>query len=336
MKLTVNKSRKVFKEYLKEVGYKESTILTKLSNLSVFLTFASFKLNTIDVREIISKDIKSFLLYLEKKTTLATGKLFSRSSKIAVFLTVKLFFKALYIKEQILFDPSVDIKYKPTGERKEKVILSVNEVSKFLDSIEGTTYIQRRDRALFELMYSSGLRSGEIVNLKRSDVNLKDSLVLIRLGKFGKDRLVPISVTAVYFLNKLIGRKKKDNYLFTGTQGSGKLGVSAVNRRFHHYMKLAGIDKKGVTSHSIRHSTATHLLDRGADLRYVQTLLGHDSIETTVVYTHIMSEGLKRIYKSHHPRENQHYLEVDSNYLKDLEILKGDKIRQNRIRDRRK
>lgn len=336
MKLTVNKSKKLFAEYLKESGYKENTITTKLVNISVFLEFVFNTLSLDDIRDVTAEDIKEFLKELECMVTKSTNQLFTRNFKTGIFLTMKLYFKALYIKELILFDPSLNIKYKPSGEIKEKVILSAQEMERLLDSIEGKTYIFKRDRALFELMYSSGLRAGEAVNLKKSDINLNESLAFIRLGKFGKDRIVPISEAALYFLKRIINRVNHDSYIFVGSQGSGKLSICAVNTRLKKYLKLAEIENEGVSSHSIRHSTATHLLDRGADLRYVQTLLGHESIETTVVYTHMVTEGLKRIYRSHHPRENQYYLEVDSDYLNNLESLKTSLLKQKAIRERKR
>lgn len=335
MKLTVGKSKELFREYLTEVGYKKVTRVHKMNIIDTFLNYVKEHLYCNDLRSITTDNIRDFLRYIETRVSNKTGKLYSRSYKEIIFKDVKIFFKALYIKEQILSCPVENIKYKPSGEIKEKVILTEDEMIFLLDSIECRTYVQKRDRTMFELMYSSGLRVGEVVNLKRSDINFDHSTLFIRLGKFGKDRIVPVSDTALYFLDKFFRRKRVDSYLFTTSKGSNKLSIGNVKARFYKYLKLAGIDKKGVTLHSIRHSTATHLLERGADLRYVQILLGHESITTTVVYTHLFIESLKRVYRCYHPRENQCFMEVDSKYLKDLSELKKAIRKQKEIRAKR-
>lgn len=321
MKLTTSKSKSIFIEYLRDVGYKKKTIDHKISTITVFLYYVSEHFDHNDIRNITSEDIKGFLGYIETTIRDKTNKPYSRQSKAIIFKDVKIFFKALYIKEVIFMNPANNIKYKPTGEKKEKIILSEDEMILFLDSIGCSTYIQRRDRAMFELIYSSGLRVSEVLNLKRSDINFYDSTVFIRLGKFGKDRIVPVCNTALYFLDTFYRKKKKDCYLFTSSNGAKKLTPMSVKLRLKKYLKMAGIEKEGVTTHSIRHSTATHLLERGADLRYVQTLLGHESINSTVVYTHLLIENLKRVYRCYHPRENQSFMETDSKYFSDLDKL---------------
>lgn len=185
------------------------------------------------------------------------------------------------------------------------------------------------------LMYSTGLRAGEALNLKVSDISFDDSLALIREGKFGKDRIVPVSQRAIGLLKEFIGKTSRNRYVFLSTLRANRLTVSAVNRRLSKYLKMISLNKKGVTSHSIRHSTATHLLNRGADLRYVQSLLGHESIETTVVYTHVLGDKIKREYRSHHPRENTYFEEVDESYLRDILELEESLIKQKLIREKR-
>jgi integrase/recombinase XerD len=335
MKLTISLSKKLFREYLTDLGYKKRTKETKMAMLKVFMSYITTHFEHNDLRNITADNIREFLKYIEKIKGERTGAPYSKRFKLMIFRVVQQFFKALYVKEKILIDPSTSIHYVSSGETHEKVIFTVDEITTFLDSIECKTYIQRRDRALFELMYSSGLRVGEIVNIRKSDINFIDSTVFIRLGKFSKDRVVPVCDTALYFLDKFSRRKRKDSYLFISSNATNKLSPSAINKRLHKYLQLIGIDKEGVTCHSIRHSTASHLLDRGADIRYVQTLLGHESIETTVVYTHLLTDSLKKIYKSYHPRENQTYTETDSDYLNALEELEKSIIKQKENKKRR-
>lgn len=334
MKLTLNKGRKLFFEYLTESGYKKNTIQTKMYYLKLFIMYTRTYLNLNDIRDIKDKDIREYLKWVESVKS-NKGDYYTLKTKKTIFLNLQLFFKALYIKEEILINPVIDIKYRPTGEVKEKVIFTESEIEGFLDFIDGKSYLNKRDRAMFELMYSSGLRSGEVANIKLSDINFEDSLIHIRLGKFGKDRIVPVSDTAMVFLKNITKGIKYDRYIFRSIHGLDKLSVRAINKNFKKYLKLSGIDKKGATAHSIRHSTATHLLDRGANIRYVQSLLGHESVETTTVYTHLLTNSLKRVYKSHHPRENDYFEEVDSIYLNELDSFKNTINRQRKIRERR-
>lgn len=333
MKLTINKARAVFKEYLTETGLKNNTIKTKLNYITVFLEYIREICN--DIRDVKNENIRSFLNELETTISTRTKKEFSKRYKKGIFLTIQLFFKALYIKERILINPAVNINYEPKGVTKDKVILSEDEVNKLLDSIDGKKFINKCDRLIFELMYSSGLRIGEVLGLKKSDINFDESLILIRLGKFGIDRIVPVSDVAMILLKNFTRKMSKDRKIFTNSRGTGTVDPCTINKRLKKYLEEVDIDKKGVSNHSFRHSIATHLLNRGADLRYVQSLLGHESIETTVIYTHILDDKLKRIYRSYHPRENINYEEVDSNYLEDISSFEVILRKQKKIRDKR-
>jgi len=186
-------------------------------------------------------------------------------------------------------------------------------MGRFLDSIDIDSHLGLRDRTVFELMYSSGLRVGDASRLNVEDIDFENRMILIKRSKGGKDRIVPVSKVAMSFLKQhLCGRTK--GALFTGKQG--RLRPGAINTRLKKLLKEQNIYREGLSTHSIRYSIATHLLGNGADLRYVQELLGHDSIETTSHYTHDIYENMKRIYKSFHPRENEHYREIDGQYLK--------------------
>ena len=132
------------------------------------------------------------------------------------------------------------------------------------------------------------------------------------------------------FLNRYLQKRgPRPGALFLGRLRS--LKGSGINSRFKKLLKQAGLYRPGLTAHSIRHSLGTHLLANGADLRYVQELLGHESIKTTVVYTHELYENMKKIYKSYHPRENQLWQEVDGEYLKRFEVFRRDLEVRNAI-----
>jgi len=156
---------------------------------------------------------------------------------------------------------------------------------------------------------------------------------LIRNSKFGKDRVVPITETAEKFLKRyLAGRSSKSEYVFLSA--NGRITGSTVGHRFRDLLARHNMKRKNISAHSVRHSTATHLLEHGADVRYVQELLGHESIETTVRYTHTLHESLKRVYRIFHPRENEYFKEVDAEYVKKVEELLS-YIKKARLKKRR-
>ena len=175
-----------------------------------------------------------------------------------------------------------------------------------------------RDRTIYEFIYGSGLRVSEVLKVTQNDIDLDRKLVMIRQSKFSKDRIVPINEFTKKLLIEYLSMmdlKSKEEKIF-------KLSQVTLGQRFREYLKSLNLYKERACLHSLRHSIATHLLCRGADVRYVQELLGHESIETTVIYTHTQYENIKKIYKSYHPRENDLFAEIDKKYLSDVEYLK--------------
>jgi integrase/recombinase XerD len=186
-------------------------------------------------------------------------------------------------------------------------VLNREEVEKLLQKPEPSKPLGMRDRAMFELLYASGLRVSELVGLSVNDVNLEVGYVRAR-GKGSKERLVPIGRAAIQALKDYVGgprhplaMKTNRQTLFLGRRGQGitRQGFWKLLRK---YAGAAGIAKR-ITPHTLRHSFATHLLERGADLRSVQTMLGHADIATTQIYTHVSRDHLKRLHQKFHPRE---------------------------------
>jgi site-specific recombinase XerD len=190
-----------------------------------------------------------------------------------------------------------------------------------------TTAVGLRDRALFELIYSSGLRVSEAAALKVSDIDFERRLMVVR-GKFDRDRMVPVSEVARDFLQRFLHDKleRPDAWAFEGTRGATKgrhLRGSSISGRFRILLREFGMDRPEISTHSIRHSTATHLLENGASVRHVQELLGHRNIESTVRYTQVMTDALVMVYRRHHPREHELFEAVDEEYEKRLSTLAG-------------
>jgi len=320
----------LFEEYLNEAGYGKNTIRTKLMNIRVFFDFMKQCEND-DIRDIDIEFIKKYVNHLNETISPKTRKSYAKRTKKGFIGTVRLLFRCLYLKEKILINPLQGYSFNPQGEEKTRDMLSEKEMAAFLDNIDIHSPLGLRDRAMFELMYSSGLRVSEVSALNVEDIDRKNRMILIRRAKWEKDRVVPVSKVAMEFLERYIPLKKLRTRKAVFTGSCGRLMGNGINTRFKKWLEEAGISREHLSAHSIRHSVATHLLAHGADLRYVQELLGHESIETTVIYTNELYDNLKRIYKSYHPRENEYYKEVDEEYLARIEAFKRELERQKRI-----
>ena len=193
----------------------------------------------------------------------------------------------------------------PKMEKKLPQFLSVDEIETLIGSINGNFKYSLRDRTILELLYGCGLRVSELLNLRAEDIFFKEDFIRVK-GKGDKERIVPLGEKAKQSLIKYITElrpslnKKKSPFLFLTRKGN-KLSRMGLWKRFQDCTVKSGI-KKEITPHTLRHSFATHLLERGASLRTVQLLLGHSDISTTQIYTHIDRNYLRKIMSSFHPR----------------------------------
>jgi integrase/recombinase XerD len=191
-------------------------------------------------------------------------------------------------------------------------VLSRKEMEKLLDRMKPASSLEVRDRSIIELLYSTGARVSEIENMMLKDLNLKNNEIRV-MGKGRKERIVYINQIALYWLDRYIkdarnelgfdSKKKrysKDGHLFLNSRGSG-LTSRSIREIVKKNVRLAGI-KKNITPHSLRHSFATHLLQEGAGIREIQELLGHESISTTEIYSHMDIDKIKADYRKFHPR----------------------------------
>jgi len=223
-------------------------------------------------------------------------------------VTLRNFFKFAQIQEIIKDDPSIHLE-SPKIRRSLPDYLRLEEVEKILAQPDEKTPIGLRDRAMLEVLYSSGLRVSELTGLKVMDLDRSVGCVRC-IGKGNKERIVPVGKRALALVDrylrdarpKLLGKKAtaQSPMLFLNRRGS-KLSRVGVWKILSAYGRQAGL-RVPLTPHMLRHSFATHLLERGADLRSVQLMLGHSDISTTQIYTHVVEERLKQIYKAHHPR----------------------------------
>lgn len=312
--------KRAYAEYLFGSGLLKKTVEFKLYWLDELLEFLRDK----DLREVCKEDLEAYFSHLNTRTTQRSGEPLSLATKKVLWRNMKFFFSFLYKTGRIITNPAQDLKVKWENQEKKKVFLSPEEVEKFLLGIENF-----RNRVLFELIYGSGLRSGEVVSIKVKEVDLTDGVVWIRKGKWQKDRVVPLSQISQKLLKVYLQGHSKEDYLFTGTIGQA-LNRSTVNYLFKKEAKNTGIFRDGLSVHSLRHSVASHLLENGADIRFVGELLGHETLDTTVIYTHKNEWQLKKTYRTYHPRENEYFEEVSPGYKEKLVRMRKEVLAQRK------
>ncbi|MCW8965636.1 MAG: tyrosine-type recombinase/integrase [Candidatus Pacearchaeota archaeon] len=329
-KYNLHAVKKIYLEYLKSLRRYNSAGTAKYT-IELFFKYLKEIQGKYDIRDVRRDDIYAFAEYLNSYKGRFTKKELARSSKEKIFSFIKVVFKYFYTREYILENVFEGINISFTGITGLRVCFTKEDMEIFLDNIDIWKDNGLRDKAIFELMYSSGLRISEAVNLELSDIDLENRMVLIRNGKWNKDRIVPVTKAACKFLSLYLKeRDTKSDELFVYSKG--KLSTNKVSGWFKKYLAESGLKDKGYTLHSIRHSTATHLLEGGAGIRYVQELLGHKELKSTIKYTHILLESMKSVYKSYHPRENEFYREVDEEYMERLNKLKKrcEKLKKNK------
>lgn len=300
MKITGALVYDILTKHFRSRGLKKSSIDRKLIELRRFLGYCSDK--ALDLKNITPSQIDDYMLYLEN---------YSPGTRATAKALISDLFKTLYQNNLILSNPYLKTDIVVKSESFTKAIFLEYEIVEFLESIDTITVIGVRDRAIFETMYFTGIRIMEVSNLNIDDIDFSLKEIYIRGGKGDKDRIVPLGSLSEEYISLWLKKRKKL------LKGKGKaLFINRLNNRittvqirqaFKKYIKESNLEGRGLTPHSIRHSCATHLLQNGADIRFVQELLGHDSIQTTVGYTKNIIKGLKKLHKTFHPRENELY-----------------------------
>jgi integrase/recombinase XerC len=281
--------------YLREEKNLSSlTVKSYLSDTKDFLQFlSSHKKNVNDVDYPL---VRRYLAVLQKKGL-------SRSTLARRVASLRGFFHWLHLKGKLTDFPLMSLRGPKLG-RRIPSFLEEDEVTRLLESAGRKNFFSLRDRAVLELLYGTGMRVAELVDLDLEDVDLREEIVKIK-GKGDKERIVPLGRYAldalIHYLEEREGKIQQGaKALFINKSGM-RLSDRAVRKRLDKYLEVAGI-YKSASPHTLRHSFATHLLNRGADLRSVQELLGHERISTTQVYTHVSPKRLKEVYEKAHPR----------------------------------
>jgi len=273
-----------------------------------------------DPRAVSKKDLCAYFAFLNRETSKRSGEPLSPGVVNGRFAAVTLLYAVLYRAELVTENPCHALDLVRRRAIYHRRPLTRDEIGRFLESLDTANKRGRRDRALFELIYSSGLRVSEAACLKVADIDFGRRLMIVR-GKLDRDRMVPVSRVAADFLTLYLGARIDcpDSWVFPGSDGH--LTGQHISDLFRDLLRGLGMDAPDISAHSIRHSTATHLLENGASIRHVQELLGHVSIESTVRYTHLMVDNLAKVYRRHHPRERELFEAVDDDYRRRLGTL---------------
>lgn len=271
-----------------------------------FLNYLTQKQIT-DLRAVTGSVIEEYFIYLKTDHRTPRGNLLSASAYGQYIRTVTGFFKWLESTGQIFMVPAFQQPAIPKERKLPKVILTEAEAIQILESCPVDTQIGLRDRALLELLYATGIRRRELVNLNLEDFSLEERELMIVKGKGLKSRLVPVGDYAAKFMEAYLtlvrpwlARSPAEKALFLSATNGQRISSSTIRHIVRKAVAKSRIDKP-VSPHTFRHSVATHLLRNQADLRHIQALLGHASLRTTEVYTHLVLNDLKQVIKKSHP-----------------------------------
>ena len=291
-------SIKEFKYYLKvERSLADNSVNAYIRDIRKLADFSSkIKVNELNISV---NEIREFIADLNSKNI-------SARSQARIISGVKAFFKYLIIEDYITNDPTMLIENPKIGLKLPEV-LSVGEIELIISSIDLSNKQGERNRAILETLYSCGLRVTELINLKISNINFKEGYIKV-IGKGDKERLTPIGSNALKYISIYVNEvrihqkisKNHEDFVFLNNRGS-KLSRVMIFTLIKRIVDNVGIKKK-VSPHTFRHSFATHLIEGGADLRAVQEMLGHESITTTEIYTHLDRDYLRSNIMQFHPR----------------------------------
>lgn len=278
----------------------QHTIDAYLNDVGKFVQWLELEGRQISPLAVKPDDLTRFILWANNLGLEAT-------TQSRLISGLRAFYKFLMVEDMLDDDPT-ELLESPRMRRKIPEVLSVHEIQAMLDVVDLSDPQGQRNRAILEVLYACGLRVSELVNLKLTQLFLEASFLKV-LGKNNKERLVPIGAEAVKFLKIYLEnvralqdniKKEAENTVFLNRRG-GKMSRVMVFLIVKEMAEKAGV-KKNISPHTFRHSFATHLVEGGADLKAVQDMLGHESITTTEIYTHLDTEYLKETIYLYHPR----------------------------------
>jgi integrase/recombinase XerD len=294
---------KLFEDHV-FVRYAEKTASGYMRSAQVFLDWLAKRgLSLVDVR---TEDVQAYQmdLFAARKKD---GTPYSIADQMQRLSAIKTLFRFLCRRGYLLSDPSAPVEYPRREQRLPRGILSRQEARALVEAPDTSTPLGLRDRAILETFYGTGIRAAELANLTTSDVDTEDKVLRVIRGKGAKDRNVPLTSAAAEAIEAYLieGRPKmraarRERFLFLGLRG-GRINNCTLNEIIRECTRKAGIERH-VTCHTLRHTIATHLLKGGADIRHIQVLLGHSSLQSTETYTRVEVSDLGKVLRRAHPR----------------------------------
>ncbi len=279
-----------FLNYIKNKNYSNYTINSYNKDLDNFYVYLNQ--NNTEIKKVNYKFLRGYL-------TVLYDKKYSKKTIARNISTLKSFFKYLK-KENIIKSNPMNLIKTPKIDKKLPKFLNYDDLEKILSIPDTTTFLGKRNALILELLYSTGVRVSELVNIKLNDIDLSEEKILI-LGKGNKERYVLFGRKAKEKILDYLKEKMDDSpYLIVNRYGN-KISDRGIRKILDSIILEASLSYK-ISPHTLRHTFATHMLDSGADIEIVRELLGHESLSTTQIYTHVTSESLKRVYSETHPR----------------------------------
>ncbi len=316
-----------YAEWMAQRNYAAVTIRQKRHHLVLFFAWCEER-SLSRPSEITRAILERYQRHLFTRQTPHGNKL-SFKTQSAHMITLQVFFKWLCQREHISSDPASGLELPRTGRRLPRGVLSQSEVEGVLNQPDTNKSVGIRDRAMMEVFYSCGIRRSELVNLAVFDIDMSNATLFIREGKGQKDRIVPIGDRALLWLQKYLDEVRPaflandmETALFIGQRGE-PLSPGSIGIMVKDYMRAEGIEKPGAC-HLFRHSMATSMLENGADLRVIQAILGHSSLSTTQIYTHLTVQRLKEIHRATHPAKMEREQQRSGQGLQRMRIRRSE------------
>ena len=309
-------------EWMQVRNYSDQTVDTRRGKLGYFIDWCVARgiHRPAEVTKPIVERYQRYLFHYRKRD----GDPLTFQSQVNRLTPIRTWFRWLCRYNHILYNPAADIELPKAEHRLPKCVLTANEAEQVINQPNVTEKSGIRDRAILETFYSTGVRRLELLNLCPYDIDAERGVVAIRLGKGKKDRIIPIGDRALAWVNRYLVEVRPG--LLVGDRGLDKLFLSRLGRPFTpsqmtslvaRYVIAADIGKRG-SCHLLRHTMATVMLENGADIRYIQAILGHSRLETTEVYTHVSIRKLKEIHTATHPARLKRDPERAPSEIKDV------------------
>lgn len=290
---------------LNQRNFSNETIKGRRREIRVFIGYCSERSVT-EPSQITVSLIERFRKNCTEKVSLRTGRRLSVVTRIHLLSTIRDFCRYLVKKGEMLFNPALEVELPRMEHRLPRNVLTASETESILAMIDIFTPTGLRNRAILEVLYSTGVRRSEACNIDIQDINFSSGTIFIRQGKGAIDRVVPAGERSLFWVEKYISdgrpslaRSTTGEALFVSQEGH-RLSKDMVTTIVTTYRKMAGVTKKG-SAHMLRHTAATLMLENGADVRYVQALLGHRELSSTQRYTHVAIRKLKEVHEKTHP-----------------------------------